>query len=309
MRAIAEAPSKAIITGEHFVVHGAWALAAALPRKVRVQIVRADDFIIRSDRFGDRGSPKLRPIARVVEAMAREFSVRPSVRVSVRSEIPEGAGLGSSAATMVAVASAFSRLYSLGLGVEEIVKCSMVGERQVHGNPSGIDPTVCAHGGVLLFRPGSRPRMVPLDSSRSFIVAYSGTTRSTKGQIGRVSLAKQRFPGFFSMLTGAVSEFSLEAAERLRDGDMEALGDLLVANHAILGTLGISNETLDGMVDLMGSLGCYGAKLTGAGGGGSVVAVAPKAKEKNVVSTLSARGFETFKARVPTEGVRSWLER
>ncbi|HYB07071.1 MAG TPA: mevalonate kinase [Nitrososphaerales archaeon] len=309
MKAIAEAPSKAIITGEHFVVHGAWALAAALPLRVRVEVSQAPSLAIRSDRFEGRDSPELRPVSRVVEGMARQFSVTPSVRVSISSEIPEGAGLGSSAATMVAVASAFSRLHSLGLKVDELVRCSMVGERFIHGRPSGIDPTVCAYGGVVLFKRGSKPRRLSMDGTRSLIITYSGEKRSTKGQIGRVSVMRERFPGLFAMLAGAVSELGFTAAEKLRQGDMEGLGRVLAINQAALETIGVSNEAINGIVDLLGSLGCYGAKLTGAGGGGSVVAVAPKAKEKSIVSGLSARGFETFKVKVPTEGVRSWLER
>jgi len=309
LKAIAEAPSKAIITGEQFVVHGAWALAAAIPRRVRVEVKNGSRFQVASDRFSGAGSPELLPVARVVEAMAREFSVRPDVSVSIRSAVPGGAGLGSSASTMVAVASAFSRLNSLGLGVDEVIRCAMVGEQHIHGKPSGIDPTVCAHGGLLLYRTGSPPRKIPLDHPRTLIIAYSGIDRSTKGQIGRVSRMRGRLPGFFTTLSEGVSELSLAAAEKLRKGDMRGLGKLLALNHAILGTVGVSNDTLDGMVDLMGSLGCYGAKLTGAGGGGSVLAVAPEAKEKSIVSGLSARGFETFRVKIPVEGVRSWLER
>ena len=110
MRAVAEAPSKAIITGEHFVVHGAWALAAALPRKVRVEVRPSSGFSVRSDRFGDPRSPELRPVAEVVEGMAREFSLRPSVDVSIASGVPGGAGLGTSDAEQVAVAWGFSRI-------------------------------------------------------------------------------------------------------------------------------------------------------------------------------------------------------
>ncbi len=308
MRAVAEAPSKAIITGEHFVVHGAWALAAALPRKVRVEIKGAPALKVVSDRF-DGGSSQLLPVSRVVESMAREFEVKPRVAVSISSGVTGGAGLGSSAATMVAVAAAFSRLNSLGLRVDELVRCAMVGEQDIHGKPSGIDPAVCAHGGVILFRTGAKPRKLLLDGTRSLILSYSGEVRSTRGQIGHVSRMRERYPGIFSRLAGGISELSLSASERLLAGDMKGLGVLLTVNHAALMSLGVSNNTLDRMVDLLSSMGSYGAKLTGAGGGGSVLAVAPEAKEKSIVSGLTARGFETFRASVPTEGVKSWLER
>ncbi len=309
MKAFAEAPSKAIITGEHFVVHGAWALAAALPRSVRVAVEASDRFRVTSDRFQDPRSPQLAPVSRVVEHMAREYSVNPRVSVRISSSIPGGAGLGSSASTMVAVASAFSRLNSLGLGVEEVVGCAMEGERQIHGKPSGIDPTVCARGGVILFRTGSPPKKIDLAAPRSLIIAYSGLDRSTKGQIGRVSRSRAKSPKLFSMLVEGVSDLSRAAAAKLSEGDMKGLGNLLTLNHAILGAIGVSNEVLDRMVGLLGSLGCYGAKLTGGGGGGSVLAVAPEGKEKSIVSGLNARGFETFRAMIPVQGVKSWSER
>ena len=308
MKAVAEAPSKVIITGEHFVVHGAWALAAALPRKVRVEVAPSEKFQVVSDRIV-RGSPGLNPVGRVVEEMSREFSTNPKVRVAIASAVPEGAGLGSSAATMVAVAAAYSRLNSLRLGVNEIVRCAMHGEQDIHGRPSGIDPTVCALGGVLLFRRGSKPKKVRFEGKRSFLVSYSGKSRSTRGQINTVAQMKERRPSMFDTLSGGVSWLSLAAAEKLASGDLPGLGRLLTLNHAVLGTVGVSTDTLDEMVDTLVSLGAYGAKLTGAGGGGSVLAVAPEAKEKSIVSGLSARGFETFKVSVPSEGVKSWSER
>jgi len=307
--AVAEAPSKVIITGEHFVVHGAWALAAALPRRVHVEILPSQRFTVVSDKFGKGDSPQLSPVSRVVEGMAREFSVKATVGIRIRSAVPGGAGLGSSASTMVAVAAAFSKLNSLGLGVNEVVRCAMVGERDIHGRPSGIDPTVCAYGGVLLFRPGSLPKKLRLGAPRSLIVSYSGEPRSTRGQIDRVAKAKEKFPAHFSALVEGISELSFAASEALLSGNEESLGGLLSLNQAALSSVGVSNGSLDEMVDLLCSLGCYGAKLTGAGGGGSVLAVAPEGKEKSIVSGLSARGFETFRAIIPAEGVRSWLER
>jgi mevalonate kinase len=308
MRAVAEAPAKAIITGEHFVVHGSWALAAALPRKIRVKVRPSSKFDVSSDKFA-HGSPPLRPVGRIIENMARVFSVSPSVEVSIASSIPDGAGLGSSAATAVAVVSAFSRLNSLGLGVEEIVRYAMVGEKDIHGNPSGIDPTTCAHGGIILFRPGHPPKKVNPTGSRSLVISYSGRKRRTKRLVGRVAMTRERNPDLFAALATSVGWLSRSAGETLSGGDMPSLGRLLRLNHSVLRSIGVSNRLIDDMIDTLLSMGCYGAKLTGAGGGGSVIAVSPEAKEKSIVSGLSARGFETFRAEIPVGGVKSWLER
>jgi len=309
LKAIAEAPSKVIVTGEHFVVHGAWALAAALPKRVRVEVQEAPSLRVLSDAFRGSGHPALRPVVEVVESMAREYSFQPKLRVSIKSGIPGGAGLGSSASTTVALASALSRLRALGLGAEDVVRASMVGEKSIHGRPSGIDSTICTRGGVLLFKPGSGPKRVSFRGTRSLIVSFSGRSRSTKRQINRVATVKGMFPALFAGLTESASAVSLMAAKRLAGNDMKGLGSLLNFSHAVLSTLGVSNESLDRLVDASISLGSYGAKLTGAGGGGSVLSVAPERKEKSIISGLNARGFETFRADVPAEGVKSWLER
>jgi mevalonate kinase len=90
---------------------------------------------------------------------------------------------------------------------------------------------------------------------------------------------------------------------------MEGLGAILGLSHSVLGRVGASNDDLDRLVEESLSLGSYGAKLTGAGGGGSVISVAPEGKQKRIISGLNARGYETFRAEIPAGGVRSWLER
>jgi len=226
----------------------------------------------------------------------------------MRSSVPDGAGLGSSASAMVALVAALSKLKALDLGRAELTRFAMVGEKEVHGRPSGIDVNICARGGVMLFKTGRRPKTVHLKDSSSMLVVYSGRKRSTRRLINRVSGVRQKYPGLFSGLVEAASEVSGLAAERLAEGDTEGLGKLLTFNHAALSAVGASNSRLDKLVDWLISLGCPGAKLTGAGGGGSVIAVFPKGKEKRTISELKARGLEAFEARLPVEGVNSWLE-
>lgn len=308
MKAIAEAPSKVIITGEHFVVHGAWALAAAIPKTVRVEVEERSSFAVRSDVYPRDGHNALKPLGDIVESMAREYSFSPRLLVRVHSSIRPGSGLGSSASTMVALASALSRLHSLGLGIDEIVGHSMVGEAGVHGRPSGIDPAICARGGVILFRPGSRVKNVWLKGRRSLLVSFSGKSRSTRRQINRVSEAQERYPNLFAGMVEGASSLSEFASDRLQRNDMKGLGAILGLSHAVLGSVGASNDDLDRLVEASMSLGSYGAKLTGAGGGGSVISVAPEGKQKRIISGLNARGYETFRTEIPAGGVRSWLE-
>ncbi len=290
------------------MVHGAWALAAALPMLVRVEAESAPTPSVVSDRVAG-GSRGILPILKTVEAMAHELSFDPGVRVKVSSEVPEGAGLGSSAATLVAVVSAVSRLRGFKLTPQEVSRFAMVGEREVHGRPSGVDAEICARGGVLLFRPGSPPREVPLDGTRSLMVAFSGSRRSTRVQVENVAKVRKKSMGAFDLLVAEASERSLEAADTLSKGDLRGLGRLLSASQLALSRIGVSTRSLEGLIAAALSLGAYGAKLTGGGGGGSIIAVAARGKEKSIVSGLRGRGYEAFVAEVPVKGARSWLER
>ncbi|HXW36601.1 MAG TPA: mevalonate kinase [Nitrososphaerales archaeon] len=305
--AVAVAPTKCIITGEHFVVHGARALAAAVGRYVTVEVTESPWRRVSSDRVGT--AEGLAPLGRVLDAIADTYALKHDFSVSVSSDVPHGAGLGSSAATMVAVAEAVSRLESLRFTKKETVAYAMIGESAVHGRPSGIDVNVCAYGGVMLFRMGETPRAVKLKGGRSLILVYSGTQRSTKVQIDKVAAAKSRRPGFFKALTVAVDEVSGLAAQRLVDGDLDGLGRLMNINHAMLQSVGASSEQVNGIVDELLAAGCLGAKLTGAGGGGNVLGLTPKGREKEIITRLRERGFEAFEARLPVGGVKSWLKR
>ncbi len=289
------------------MVHGAWALAAAIDKKVRVEVSDSDRLTIASDRVRSRDSARLRPLETVVRAMAREYSFSPNVSVSVRSDVRPGTGLGSSASCLVALAAALSALHSLGLGKAELVRLSMEGEREVHGRPSGIDPAVCAYGGVILFRQGRAPTRVAVPGSRSLLLAYSGKQRRTRDLVERVSRFREGNPRLFESLGRSVSEVSRASAGMVSSNDLQGLGRLMNLNQAVLSAVGASDRALDAVAGLLLELGAYGAKLTGAGGGGCVLAVAPEGKEKSIISDLGGRGIESFLTTIPVGGVRSWL--
>jgi mevalonate kinase len=307
---VAEAPAKAIITGEHFVVHGSTALAAAIDRRVRVEVrqARSPGISILSDRVSASQPASLLPVKKVVSTVCSTHSIEPAHELNITSTIPRGSGLGSSASTMVAAAAAVAKLHSIKLGLPDLVRFAMQGERLVHGNPSGIDVNACAYGGVILFQVGSPPKRVAMKSPQELLIVYSGVQRSTRRMINKVSYSREKYPRLFGSVADSVSDLSASAAEDLVRGDMLALGKLLTLNHELLTSVGASNQRLDGLVETLLSLGCLGAKLTGAGGGGSVVAIAPEGKGKSIMSQLSERGFEGFETVLPLRGVESWLE-
>jgi len=303
MMAVAEAPGKVIISGEHFVVHGATALAASINRSVRVEASHsAKPEVVSNLRDGE----SLLPAKKLLESLYRERKVAPNVKVVITSEIPDGAGLGSSAATMVALTAAVSLLEGWYRDMPGLIKAAGVGEKLVHVNPSGIDVTVSAMGGVILFRVGQPPQPVVLPRPVRLLVAYSGRKRDTGRLIAKVSSMKDAFPALFSALCDSATLASQMSLDQLLKGDAAALGKLMTYNHAVLGRAGASNARLDGLVDLCIASGCLGAKLTGAGGGGSVIGVPPE-NGAPVVEKLKKKGYNAFITEIPCGGVRAWI--
>jgi mevalonate kinase len=319
-KGVAVAPGKVIISGEHFVVHGATALAAAIQeRNVRVEAARADALrIVVVDSQRTVGDDQLRPIRKVVEWLydtrrgeeERPGGGAPRVSISIASTLAQGSGLGSSAAAMVATAGAVCALEGWATDIGTLVRAANEGERLVHGNPSGVDVTVSAMGGVILFKRGEEPRRVDLPKPLSLLVVFSGRKRSTRRLITKVATLKGAFPNLFASLCESATLVSGLCAEAVAEGDAASLGALMTYNHAVLSRVGASNGVLDGLVDLCLGLGCLGAKLTGAGGGGSVVAVPPTSPDEAtwIREKIASKGYKSFLADIPSGGARAWTE-
>lgn len=309
MKWCAKAPGKVILVGEHFVVHGAYALVAAIDRGVTATAEPSDELVIESESLGltarlPDAPEQLRPLAAVVERLRAGES---GVRIRVASSLPPGSGLGSSAASAVATAAVTAAAWGRVLSREELVEVAMVAERMVHGRPSGIDVAIATYGGVLLFRPGEKPRPISLQGPVELVVGFSGVGRRTGEMIRRFAERAARNPARFRALVAAASNLSLRAAEQLRDGDLEGLGALFNFFHLALGWFGVSSDRLDAMVEAALDAGALGAKLTGAGGGGCVVALPAPGKGEAVRAALERWG-PTFLVRLPVRGVEVWRE-
>jgi mevalonate kinase len=257
-----------------------------------------------------RDPEALKPAKRVVESLFKARKAEPRVSISITSALAGGAGLGSSAATLVAVAGATSALEGWGLDEMALARASEAGEKLVHGNPSGIDTTISAMGGVILFRRGEEPRRVELPAPVTLLVAFSGRRRNTGKLVSKVTGMKETYPSLFASLCESATLVSRLCADALVKGDTASLGHLMTYSHAVLARAGASNKRLDELVDLCLSLGCLGAKLTGAGGGGSVLAVPPSDAEEasSVAENLSRRGYDAFLTKIPAAGARAWTE-
>lgn len=302
------ASGKIILLGEHAVVHGSRALAVALGAGVSVERHPLDgdlcELVVAVWKVavieGDTRSTIARAFTALVAAtrLGRRSQGLLGVRATVYPELPAGGGLGSSAAAGVAVARALDP----AAGDDEIVARVAAWERAFHGNPSGVDAAIAAHGGCLLFRRGQRPERLRFDARFHLAVGYSLVPSSTKAMVDTVAqrladdgqALRARFDAIDELV--GLGCLALDAEDRL------GMGQLMTRNHEHLRALGVSTSTLDTMCASARSRGALGAKLTGAGGGGCVVALAQsEAAAHDLLSGWLADGFTGFVSTIGSD--------
>ena len=309
MKSIASAPAKVILFGEHFIVYGGKAILCAIDRRITVESELVDSNTIQIDSsLGSIAIPKdepirnvdakFRPIVFVAQKILRQFDFKSGLKISIRSEIPAGVGLGSSSACCVAAASSISGLFA-NYSKEEILGLALEAEKTVFENASGADTASCTFGGIMEYtKQGTKS--LNLDPKFQLVIANSKIIHSTSEVVSRVKQFKEKHSEEFSIL--CQNELSLieEALDALKRNNLEKIGEKMMINQTHLQKIRVSNQTLDSMIHLVRNT-AYGAKLTGAGDGGCVVILVDDSNLKNTLDALSK--YECFATKIDTKGV------
>ena len=285
----ASAPGKVILLGEHAVVYGQPALAAALPLRLSVEL--------REDPAGpslDLGEHALPPgLLAAVGEMAAAAGVSARFRARVWSEIPLGSGLGSSAALGVALARAMKPCAS-----DEAARLALILERVLHGAPSGVDPAISARGGIIEFTRGEPPRIeeVVPRTPLFLCIALTGIARGTHSTVLPLSERRAQFPQVYDSLLERLGKLVPLGRAAIERGDLLQLGSLFDTAHGLLVALGVSCLELEQSVNALRAAGALGAKLTGAGGGGAAIGLA---RDQAHAAELAAKvGKGAFAVRI-----------
>ena len=284
---------KVILLGEHAVVYDQPALAAGLSMGVWADVTDGTGHLTAPDwRLHGRAGDAT-PLGQALSAILRRLDVD-DVDVRIGGELPARSGLGSSAAIAMAVARAVAQ--ARGRDPEAALAAATDAEVIFHGTPSGIDLAAAASGQIGLFQRGAGWRPVAVPQSMTLCVGLSGLQRDTHAQVGAVARLRQRTPQVESILV-ALGEVALGGKRAVEQGDVDELGRLFDVAHGLLAALRVSSLELDTLVHHARAAGAVGAKLTGAGGGGAVIALAP-GHERDVLSRWAAAGFTGFIARI-----------
>lgn len=298
----ASAPGKIILFGEHAVVYGRPAIAVPLPSiRATVDI----DALPSKDRSGIRvqapdldisfwldeatqEDPLGQAIHLAIEALQATFP--PNLCVTINSNIPIAAGLGSGAAVTVAIIRGLCRHFRRNLSNEQISRIAYEVERIHHGTPSGVDNTVITYEKPVYFTKDQPFERFNIQNGFSLVLAHSGYSTPTSDVVDEVRdgwrNAKQDFENTFESI-GRIVDLAYGALKR---GDVALLGPLMDQNQLHLQRLGVSCDALEKLINIAKSAGAAGAKLSGAGQGGFMIALVEPAEADAVMQALGSEG-------------------
>lgn len=312
----ASAPGKAILIGEHFVVENQPAIAIAINLRAHVTARESknDKILIFSKNLGIKDcfsegninikSP-LYPIYYAAKEALKSLNIETSgLEIIIDSEIPPSAGMGSSAAVSVATIGAILKLYRRELNKEKISKMAYKAEEIVHGKPSGIDNTISTYGGSIIFRKSEGfLKLISNFSDVKVILADSEISRNTGNLVRKVLRLKNKYERIFDPLYYSAGHLAIEAAKAIENMDFKRLGELMNINHGLLSAIGVSNRKLEELVYVARENGALGAKITGAGGGGFIVALCYKKDYENVFKALKKVSNRVFVCDISDKGI------
>ncbi len=294
------APGKIILFGEHAVVYGKPAIAIPVSS-------------MRASAWSEPGEGKLTINAIdlnekiSLENKTSQFSVlaqtllaktkqsEPNLTINLTSKLPQGSGMGSSAATSTAVCKALSNYLGVDLEKNQISELVFDAEKVVHGNPSGIDNTVVAYESPVYFIKGNEP--MTFDSGRTFhlVIGDTGIESSTKETVGNVRAMWKKEPNLMNGYFNEIENITKGGKMAIEEGNVEMVGELMNDNHELLNKIGVGHPELEKLVELSLKSGAIGAKLTGGGGGGNMVALANNAKEqKEICGSITEAGYRAY---------------
>jgi hydroxymethylglutaryl-CoA reductase len=297
---------KIILLGEHSVVYGRNAIAAPIGLTIQAEVTKRSAglelVIARWDTDAAYDPIGAELAVQVAALIAERLGLQGAgMRVDVFPHLPRASGLGASAALAVAIIRAMAAGFDVQLSDEEVSNLAFECEQIVHGTPSGIDNTVATFGRPILYRRADAgggtasdirdivtPRPIPV------VIGLTGVRSLTSHTVGLVRAARERHPARYEAIFSQIDELALAGADALRRGDAAELGELMNMNHGLLGALQVSSPELEALVGVARRAGALGAKLTGGGGGGAMIAIAEPGAAESIGSAMRQAGFVTY---------------
>ncbi|TRZ80033.1 MAG: mevalonate kinase [Nitrosopumilales archaeon] len=314
MKSIASAPGKIILFGEHFVVYGIKAILCSIDKRITATSQFLDEKIIRvSSSLGEsemdvnslnnlENIPEkfMKPFFYIAKKAVEENSMTKGIEIILESEIPTGVGLGSSSAACVAATASVNGLFNK-LSKDEIVKRAIQAERIIFEQSSGADSSVSTFGGLMSYDLKNGFQNISSRNDLSFIISNSAQIHDTQDVVRQVKNFKEKNEDIFRKLCEQEIEIVNNATSALKENDLNELGSLMLKNQELLKQIGISTEKIDLLVK-EAKRTSYGAKITGAGGGGCIISLVDNSNRKNTLDNLG-KISDCFLAKIDYNGL------
>ncbi|MFP8489086.1 hydroxymethylglutaryl-CoA reductase, degradative [Gracilimonas sp. Q87] len=295
---------KIILTGEHSVVHGTHAVAAPITLKMKAKVWDYDKGVrLLIPRWGveqimEFGADHQYSIYKSLEMILDHLDLRDrGMNIEVFPEVPRAMGMGGSAALAVAIIRALNKHFKLGLGDDDVRRLSFESEDIVHGGASGIDNTVSTYGNLITYRKGTPPDMQTIDLKDSIpiVIGLSGVESMTSKMVKQVREQSEKYPKWYKKLFRQMDELAIASKEAIEQRDLNELGMIMNMNHGFLNIIGVSCPEVEELVEIARQNGALGAKLTGGGGGGAMIALCDSEKSQNrIQKEMHKAGYDAL---------------
>jgi len=296
---------KVILFNEHFVVYGIPSIASGIGSKTSAIVERREGagVELKDDRPETKGY-KAEKLSQQKESLGRMLKLmkidtdRNAFKITLGGDLIAASGVGASAASCAAIARAFSDELGLNYSNEKVNEIAYEGEKGYHGNPSGIDNTAATFGGLIWYRRDGSSHLMERMSLRrpvEIVMGNTGIVADTKAVVSGVKDRKEKSPEKYDQLFRDAEKLVQDARKQIEEFNLENLGSQMNENHALLQQIGVSCPELDALVDLTCASGAIGAKMTGTGKGGYMVALTPgKDLQERVANAIEKKGFQAM---------------
>jgi mevalonate kinase len=301
---------KTILFNEHFVVHSVPGIVSAIDSAADAEVKKNGTGITVEDtRKGAKGYAEKKRLQQMesIERMLEALGINPkqvSLKIWLGGNLPGFSGIGASAASSVAIARAIAEEFELHLPDETINDVAYEAEKAYAGTPSGIDNTAATFGGLIWFKrnlSGGRNTIERLNIREpvEVVIGNTGIVADTKAMVAGVGERKKKYTKKYDALFKQAEELAFTARKTLERFDLKKVGKLMNENHRLLQEIEVSCKELDYLVKLAREKGALGAKLTGGGGGGCMLALTPgKDLQKAVASAMEQQGFKVLRTKI-----------
>ena len=313
MKSKASAPGKVILFGEHFVVYGIKSILCSINKRVTVTAEKTNErkisinseigtLVLDPDESITKINSPLKPFYYLANKALKDQNE--GLKIQIESEIPLGAGLGSSSACCVAGAAAIFKVFG-EISKERILELAIEAEKTIYQNTSGADCTVSTYGGLMEYDKNNGFRKIGDEPNFQLVIANSNIKHSTETMVSKVKEFENKNKEKFHELSNLESKLVNDVLKLIKENKIEEIGEKLNLNQKFLEEIGISNEQLETMIKI-GQKSSYGAKITGSGGGGCIFALTNDSNLEYTLKEFTNKEYECFAAKIDFKGLNTF---